>query len=106
MIGAAWSTLAAEAIVLGSILWFTRDMSLGVVVRALGRAALPAAVMGLVIWPWRADLVALPLGVIAFVVSAILTRAITPSDMRSVGLVLSGLNGTLRRTRLPGRARP
>ena len=101
MIGAAWSTLAAEAIVLGSILWFTRDMSLGVVVRALGRAALPAAVMGLVIWPWRADLVALPLGVIAFVVSAILTRAITPSDMRSVGLVLSGLNGTLRRTRLP-----
>ena len=89
MIGAAWSTLASEAVVLGSILWFTRDMSLGISARALGKAALPAAVMGLVIWPWREDLIAVPIGVVVFGLSAIVTRAITASELDLIGRVVT-----------------
>jgi O-antigen/teichoic acid export membrane protein len=84
MIGSAWSTLASEAIVLGLILLFTRDTSIATIVVALRRAALPAAIMGVVIWPWRADLMAVPIGIVAFGLGAIVARAVTPAELKAI----------------------
>jgi O-antigen/teichoic acid export membrane protein len=96
MLGAAWSTLAAEAAVLAAILWMTRDLSITIIGRAVVSAAPAAAIMAILIWPIRTSAWAIPLGVLGFAVAAVLTRAVPESELRSA------VNAVFRRNRNRG----
>ena len=76
MIGAAVTTMASEILVLGLILWWTRDVSLRAVLGATRAAAPPTIVMAVAIWPVKGSLVAVPLGLVVYGLVAIATGAI------------------------------
>jgi O-antigen/teichoic acid export membrane protein len=76
MIGAALVTMVSELTVLGLLLWWTRDVSRAALPAALRIAVIPTLVMSLVVMPIRDSIVAIPVGVLAYGLVAILTGAI------------------------------
>jgi O-antigen/teichoic acid export membrane protein len=66
MIGAAFTTMASEVLVLGLILWWTRDVSLRAVRDAFAAAAVPTLAMAIAVWPFRSSLLAVPIGILAY----------------------------------------
>jgi O-antigen/teichoic acid export membrane protein len=91
MIGAAWVTLVAEVMVLGILLWWTRDVSRLAIPAALKGAFIPTLVMFAVAWPIRETIFAIPAGVVAYGLAAVATGAIPARDL-------------LDRLKSPGRA--
>jgi O-antigen/teichoic acid export membrane protein len=76
MIGAAFTTMASEGLVLGLILWWTRDVSLPAIRAALAAAAVPTLVMVIAVWPLRSSLIAVPVGIVAYGLVAAATGVI------------------------------
>jgi len=81
MIGAALITMVSELTVLGLLLWWTRDVSRAAIPAALKIAAIPTLVMALVVWPIHETVVAIPAGLVAFGLAAMLTGAISVGDL-------------------------
>lgn len=71
MVGAATATLGAEVVVLASIIWFTRDVSLAILARSLPPALLLAGLTGLAVWPVRDSGLVVPVGAIVFLIGGI-----------------------------------
>ena len=76
MVGAACVTIAAELIVLTSLLWWTRDVSRPAIPAALKAAVVPTVVMIAVVWPIHDTITAIPAGIVAYGLAAVLTGAI------------------------------
>ncbi|MHB8891678.1 MAG: flippase [Candidatus Limnocylindrales bacterium] len=95
MTGAAWSTLGSEVVVMTAILWLTRDVSGSILPQTLRAPALPTVIMAMAIWPVRESLVAIPLGVAVFCVSAIITGAVTRAELRWILTAVTGGRGHL-----------
>lgn len=68
MVGAATATLGAEVVVLGCMLWFTRDVSFSILARSLPPALLLAAVTAVAVWPVRDSGWVVPVGTVVFLV--------------------------------------
>jgi O-antigen/teichoic acid export membrane protein len=66
MAGAAIATLAAEVVVLGSMIWFTRDVSFGILARSVPPAVLLAALTAVAVWPVRESGWVVPVGLAVF----------------------------------------
>jgi O-antigen/teichoic acid export membrane protein len=90
MLGAAITTLMAECVVLGAILWQTRDLSFGVLAAALRRAAPPTLVMSAAIVVYRDNILAVPLGALVFVLAALASRAVRTAEIVAVARRLMG----------------
>jgi O-antigen/teichoic acid export membrane protein len=76
MIGAALVTMVSELIVLGLLLWWTRDVARAAFPAAIRGALVPTLAMALVVAPLRDTVAAIPAGAVAFGLAAILTGAI------------------------------
>jgi O-antigen/teichoic acid export membrane protein len=81
MIGAALTTMVSELTVLGLILWWTRDVSPSAIPAAIRIAAVPTLAMSLVVWPVHDSILAVPVGVVVYVLVAVLTGAIPASPL-------------------------
>jgi O-antigen/teichoic acid export membrane protein len=95
MLGAAVTTLISEVTVLAFILWYTRDVSARIIVRAFGWALPPTIIMALVLVPFREHVVAFVLGVLIYVIASLATRALALDDIRRL------LGGLGRRSTIP-----
>jgi len=82
MIGAAIATLSAEVVVLGAMLWTTRDVSLRVLVGGLLYGVPIGLVTGLAMWPVRDSVLALVTGSLAFFGACALTGVVRPGEVR------------------------
>ncbi|HEY3412068.1 MAG TPA: flippase [Armatimonadota bacterium] len=76
MLGAALTTIVSELTVLSLLVWWTRDVSFAALPAAMRTAAIPTVVMALVVWPIRYSLLAVPAGIVAFLLVAAATGAI------------------------------
>jgi O-antigen/teichoic acid export membrane protein len=81
MIGAALTTLVSEVTVFGLILWWTRDVSRPAVLDAVRAAAVPTLAMSAIVWPMHDSILAVPVGVVVYVLVALLTGAIPASPL-------------------------
>jgi O-antigen/teichoic acid export membrane protein len=86
MMGAAVTTIGSEILVLGLILWWTRDVSLRAVREATRVAALPTAAMALAVWPLKASIFAVPIGMAVFGLVAIATGAVSVRQLFDQGI--------------------
>lgn len=84
MVGAGVATLAAEVLVLSSILWATRHVSLSTVPRAAAGAVVVAGLTGLAVLPIRDSLVAIATGTAAFAAALLLTKSVRLAEIRAV----------------------
>ena len=75
MMGAAVVTIVSELIVLGLLVWWTRDVWTALPA-AIRTAAIPTLALALVVWPIRDSLVAIPAGIAAYGIAGVLTGAI------------------------------
>lgn len=84
MAGAALTTLASEIVVVGLILRATSDVSWRILAASL-RAVLPATLaMAIAVLPIRTSLLSAIVGVVVFVIVAILTRAVSLEDLQQL----------------------
>jgi len=83
-IGAAFTTIVTEVLVLGAIIAATRDVSLRILASAVRAALVPAIGVAVVALPLRETLLVVPLAAIAFVTLALLTRAIRPQEIQGL----------------------
>jgi O-antigen/teichoic acid export membrane protein len=82
MIGAAFATITSEILVLGLILWWTRDVSLRAVTGAGRAAAIPTIAMAIAVWPFRSSIVAVPIGILVYGLVATATGVIPLRHLR------------------------
>jgi O-antigen/teichoic acid export membrane protein len=90
MIGAAVTTLASELIVLGAIVWYTQDVSTKILGRSFRRALPPTVIMAVALVPFRDQIGAIAIGVVAFGIGSIVTGAVPVADLRRVAAGLRG----------------
>ena len=76
MTGAAVVTVTQEVLVLAGLCWYTRDLSIPILRRSIGRPLVAALVMSAVVFPIRDSIVAIPIGVATFGVAGLVTGAI------------------------------
>ncbi len=89
--GAAVTTIVTEVVVLGAIVWSTRDLSINILAKSVRRSVPPTATMGLAIFFVRDHIVAVPIGVLVYLVASLVTRAYTASELRQLTRVLAPL---------------
>jgi O-antigen/teichoic acid export membrane protein len=94
MIGAAATTLISEVSVLGAILWYTRDVSARIVVRSFGWALPPTVIMAAVVFPFRDQVAAFPIGVLAYLIASVATRALSITNVRRMAADMLGRTPT------------
>ncbi len=81
MTGAALVTVLQEVFVLAGFAWFARDFSLKILPAAIVRPAMAGAIMAIAIWPFRASLMAVPVGIVVFAIAALATGAVPAADL-------------------------
>jgi hypothetical protein len=84
MTGAAVATISAEVVVLGAMLWATRDVSVRVLGSALRFGVPIGLVTGLVMWPFRTSVLALVVGLAVFLASCAILRVVRIDELRQV----------------------
>ena len=82
MMGAAVITLVSEVIVLGAIIWYTRDVSTRILGHSFGRALLPTVIMAVAVLPFRDQIAAFVIGPVVYGVASLATRAVPIADAR------------------------
>ncbi len=90
MVGAGATTMVAEVLVLVSIIWITRDVSISVLRKSVMTVAPPTALMALVIAPIRDSIVAVPIGLLVFAFGALILHSVRLSEVRSFAAALRG----------------
>ncbi len=81
MLGAAFTTILSEVIVLGCILYWTRDVSIKALIAGLRPPAVPTLAMCVILWPIRESGIAVPVGAVVYCLVAALTGAHPFADL-------------------------
>ena len=84
MTGAAIATISAEVVVLGAMLWATRDVSVQVLGSALRFGVPIGLVTGLAMWPFRTSVLALVIGAAVFFAACAVLRVVRIDEVRQV----------------------